>query len=66
MPTTAKQLVKELKGAGFIEVSQSGSHIKLKQISSGTIIIVPYHNGDLKKGLEKAIRKQAGIGGKNV
>ena len=42
-------------------VSQNGSHVKLVNTDKNITIIVPYHNRELKKGLEKAILKQAGI-----
>lgn len=61
MPITAKKLVKELLNAGFIIKSQQGSHIKLFDPVSKKTIIVQYHNGDIKKGLEMAIRKEAGL-----
>ncbi len=61
MPTTAKQMVKELQATGFQIISQSGSHIKLRNSQTGITIIVPFHNGDLKKGLEQDIRKHAGL-----
>ena len=61
MPITAKKPVKELINAGFIIKSQQGSHIKLFDPVSKKTIIVPYHNGDIKKGLEMAIRKEAGL-----
>ena len=42
-------------------ISQNGSHIKLKNPETGKTVIVPYHSKDLKKGLEQAILKQAGL-----
>ena len=61
MPISAKMLVKELRNAGFIIKGQQGSHIKLYNPETKKTIIVPYHNGDIKKGLEMAIRKEAGL-----
>lgn len=60
MPLTAKEIVKLLKQNGFEEISQNGSHLKLKN-AQGKTIIVPIHAKDLKKGLEQAILKQAGL-----
>lgn len=54
-------MIKKLKKAGFEVVSQNGSHVKLVNSEKGITIIVPYHSKDLKKGLEKAILKQAGL-----
>ena len=60
MPMTAKQMIKLLKKNGFIEVSQNGSHVKLKN-SDNITVIVPNHAKDLKKGTEQQILKQAGL-----
>ncbi len=61
MPMTPKEMIQLLKKNGFEEVSQNGSHIKLKNPETERTVIVPYHSKDLKKGLEQAILKQAGI-----
>ena len=61
MPMTPKEMIKHLKKNGFEEVSQNGSHLKLKNPATGRTVIVPYHSKELKKGLEQAILKQAGI-----
>ena len=49
------------KHNGFEEVSQNGSHVKMKNFQTGKQTIIPYHNKALKKGLEQAILKQAGL-----
>ena len=61
MPMSSKEMLKLLKENGFEEVSQNGSHVKLKNPETGKTVIVPYHSKDLKKGLEQAILKQAGL-----
>lgn len=61
MPMTPKEMIRHLKKNGFEEVSQNGSHIKLKNPESGRTVIVPYHSKAMKKGLEQAILKQAGL-----
>ena len=61
MPMTSREMITLLKKNGFEIVSQNGSHIKLKNIASGLTVIVPYHCKDLKKGIEQAILKQAGL-----
>lgn len=50
-----------LKQNGFIAVSQNGSHVKLRNPETGKQVIVPYHSQAMKKGLEQAILKQAGL-----
>ena len=61
MPTTPKEMVKLLKKNGFAEVSQKGSHLKLKNEGTGVVVIVPMHGKDLPSGTEQAILKQAGL-----
>ncbi len=61
MPMTSQEMIKLLKKNGFEFVSQNGSHMKLRNSKTGRMVIVPYHSKDLKKGLEKAILKQAGL-----
>ena len=58
---TSKQMIKKLKKNGFEVISQNGSHVKMYNSDSNTTLVIPYHNKDLKKGLEQAILKQAGI-----
>ena len=61
MPMTPKEMIKLLKQNGFKEVSQNGSHIKMVNEYTKKQTIVPYHGKALKKGLEQAILKQAGL-----
>jgi len=61
MPLTSKEMVKLLKRNGFRIVGQTGSHMKLKNINTGVVIIVPIHCREMKKGLELSILKKAGI-----
>lgn len=46
---------------GFIEVSHNVSHKKMFRAETNTTVIVPVHSEELKKGIEKAILKQAGL-----
>ena len=61
MPMTPREMIKHLKKNGFEETSQNGSHVKLKNQTTGITVIVPYHSKAMKKGLEQAILKQAGL-----
>lgn len=61
MPMTSQEMLKFLKKNDFEITSQNGSHIKLKNPITGKTVIVPYHSKDLKKGMEQAILKQAGL-----
>jgi mRNA interferase HicA len=56
------ELYKLLIKDGWYPVSQSGSHIKLKHEEKSGIIIFPNHGSqEVGKGLEKKIRKDAGL-----
>lgn len=61
MPLTPKKMITLLQKNHFIISSQNGSHVKLKSSVTGAQVIVPLHCKDLKKGLEHAILKQAGL-----
>ncbi len=61
MPMTSQEMIKFLKKNQFIVISQNGAHIKLRNPETGKTVIVPYHSKDLKKGMEQAILKQAGL-----
>ena len=61
MPMTPKEMKKLLEENGFEVISQNGSHVKMSNPLTGKTVIVPYHCKDLKKGMEQAILKQAGL-----
>ena len=61
MPMTPQEMIRLLKKHGFEIISQNGSHVKLRNLSTGIQVIVPYHSKAMKKGLEQAILKQAGL-----
>lgn len=59
---TAKQVIKQLKSEGFVEISQTGSHLKLFNRETRRTAIVPIHSSKvIPLGTLKAIEKQAGI-----
>jgi len=58
---TAKQVLKKLKKAGFVEIHQRGSHLTLKN-NRGKFVTVPMHRGDIPIGtLYNIVVKQAGL-----
>jgi len=60
---TAKEIEKFLATAGFILVSQKGSHKKWRHHENGRQVIVPYHGGkDLPIGTTMSIVKGSGLG----
>ena len=58
---TARQLVQELKRAGFVVDGQRGSHLYLWHDGKRLITSVPMHPGDVKRSLLKHIIRQAGL-----
>lgn len=61
MPLTPKQMESLLKKNGFLFISSNGSHHKYFNPRSNKTVIVPFHARDLKRGIEQAILKQAGL-----
>ena len=56
---TPLQVHKALINAGFWDVKQTGSHVKLT--NGFRVVIVPMHHKDLKTGTLKGILEQAGM-----
>ncbi len=57
----AKEVLRFLEQNGFFHVSQSGSHLKMKN-KEGQIVIVAIHsNKDIPKGTLLSILRQAGL-----
>lgn len=61
MPMTSREMIQYLKKNDFVIISQNGSHVKMRNSQTKITVIVPYHSKTLKKGLEQAILKQAGL-----
>lgn len=56
------ELFRLLKKDGWFEIRQKGSHVIMKHAEKAEQLTVPYHAGkEVKKGLLKAILKQAKI-----
>lgn len=60
MPFSAREVLRRLLKAGFIEVRQSGSHKVLRHID-GRQTYVAMHPGDIPSGTFRKILKQAGL-----
>ena len=57
-PELYRLLIKD----GWYIVSQKGSHVKMKHDTKAGLIVFPNHGShEVGKGLEKKIRKDAGI-----
>lgn len=62
MPLTPKEIIRMLLRNGFIHVkSNNGSHQKYFNPLTNITVAVPVRAKELKKGLEQAILKQAGL-----
>lgn len=56
----SRQVLQKLAQAGFVKVSQRGSHIKMRH-SDGRVTIVPHPKKDLPLGTLRNIEAQAGV-----
>ena len=58
----SSELFRILKREGWKIVSSKGSHLKMAHREKGGIIIFPYHGSkEMNKGIEKRIKKDAGL-----
>lgn len=56
---SGRQAVRALEKAGFAQISQKGSHVKLRT-EAGRTVIVPQHR-ELARGTLASILRQAGL-----
>jgi predicted RNA binding protein YcfA (HicA-like mRNA interferase family) len=57
---SGRGLVKLLQQLGYEEVSQRGSHVKMRECQTGSVVIIPDHK-ELDRWTLKTILKQAEI-----
>lgn len=57
---SGRKLVKIFKKLGYEKISQKGSHIKMKNYVTGSIVIIPDHK-ELDRWTLRTILKQAEI-----
>ena len=60
-----KELIRVLERMGFLLRRQTGSHAVFRHPDTKSIVVVPVHPGDIKRGLLYGILKQAGINEKD-
>jgi len=59
---TARELLRFLKGKGFVEDRQAGSHLTLWHPENKVSVTIPVHTGcDVGRGLAVRILKDAGF-----
>lgn len=61
MPMTPREMIKLLESNGFLQIRSNGSHFFFRNPATGKTTTVPKHVGDLKKGTEQKILKDAGL-----
>ena len=59
-PTKPKELVRVLKGIGFVEVRTKGSHLIMKK-PDDYLVVIPIHNKEIPTGTLLAIISDAGL-----
>jgi len=57
----SRDVIKELKKAGWYEVNQVGSHKQFKHAEKKGRVTVPHPKRDIPIGTLKSIEKQAGL-----
>ena len=62
-PLPYREVRRKLQAAGFVEISQRGSHVKfIRTTAEGTrVAIVPRHSTDVPAGTLRSILNQAGL-----
>lgn len=61
MPKKPKEMEKIILADGWILKSQTGSHRQYIHPSKPGKVTIPFHGGDILKGTENSILKQAGL-----
>jgi predicted RNA binding protein YcfA (HicA-like mRNA interferase family) len=57
----SREVIKRLRGDGWFEVNQVGSHKQFKHPTKTGRVTVPHLRRDIPMGTLKSIEKQAGI-----
>jgi predicted RNA binding protein YcfA (HicA-like mRNA interferase family) len=61
-PISARKLLKFLRGKGFLDVHQRGSHVILRHPLTRRRISIPFHGSkDIPKPLAQKILREAGL-----
>jgi predicted RNA binding protein YcfA (HicA-like mRNA interferase family) len=55
------EVIRAFERLGFVIRQTTGSHVILLHRGHGRMITIPFHSGDLKRGLLFGLLKQAGI-----
>lgn len=58
---SSDEIIRRLKRAGWVQVRQKGSHVRLKSSDGKRGATVPHPNKDLKPGTLASIERQTGL-----
>ena len=61
MPMKPREMEKEILADGWVFKNQVGSHKNYVHPTKPGKVTIPFHRGDLDKGTEKSIKRQAGL-----
>jgi predicted RNA binding protein YcfA (HicA-like mRNA interferase family) len=62
---SSDELIALIEKQGWLQESQSGSHIKFKHPQKSGIVVIPRHGKDVPPGTAASIFRQAGIKKRN-
>ena len=61
MPKKSREMEKIILADGWVFDGQEGSHRHYTHPTKPGKVTIPFHNGDIPKGTENSILKQAGL-----
>ena len=57
----SREIIRRLEEDGWFEVRQRGSHKIFQHSTKSGNVVVPDHRGDMPRGTERSIWRQAGL-----
>ena len=60
-PMNSREVIRKVKGAGWFEVAQAGSHKQFKHPAKPGRVTVPFPKKDIPLGTPTSIEKQSGL-----
>ncbi len=61
-PLSYREVVRKLEGAGFVQVSQKGSHVKFaRSTEEGVRTVIVLRHREVAVGTLRSIARQAGV-----
>lgn len=56
-----QEVIRALERLGFVMRKQTGGHVILRHPGNKRVVSVPFHSGDIKRGLLFGIIKHSGV-----